>query len=73
MLASKLKMTVKELLSRMDSKEITEWMAYYTTESEQFKEDYERQQELHRQSEMNEEARAERIKSLLLGKTRTNG
>ncbi len=32
MLASHLKMTFKELLERMDSRELSEWMAYYNLE-----------------------------------------
>lgn len=32
MLASHLKMGVKEMLTKIDSKELTEWMAYYNLE-----------------------------------------
>lgn len=57
-LARELKMTVSDLLNKMSSSEISEWMAYDLTLEEGFKEKYDREMKEEAQRKLDAEERA---------------
>lgn len=67
-LAERLKMTVNELLSRMTSKEISEWMAYDRTNSQEWLDAYNREKEL---ESFDPQLQAQQLKQLLGGSRKT--
>ncbi len=67
-LAEKLKMSVNQVLTTMDSTEITEWMAYDLTCSEEWLKAYEKEKELEASREMSDEQRLDTLKQMLGGK-----
>lgn len=67
-LASRLKMTVKQLLDTMDSKEIMEWMAYDMTNDEKWLENYNKERELELSRQMSDEEKLNAFKKMLGGK-----
>lgn len=67
-LADKLKMTVKRLLEEVDSKEISEWMAYDMTNNPEWAANYKRQQELEMSKQMTHEQKLAAFKRLFRGK-----
>lgn len=67
-LAERLKMTVKELLQRMDSKELSEWMAYDMTNEKEWSDKYNSDKELEKSRAMSKEEKLAAFKKLLGGK-----
>lgn len=64
-LASKLKMSVRRLLSEMDSLEISTWMAFDMTNNEEWLKTYNTELELKMSKEMSDEQRVRAFKRLL--------
>jgi hypothetical protein len=64
-LATRLKMTVAELLDRVDSRELTEWMAYELTSNEDWQKKYGTTKEVDMLESMTEEQRTEYLKEQL--------
>lgn len=61
-------MTVNELLSKMTSKEIAEWMAYDRTNSQEWLDAYNREKEL---ESFDPQLQAQQLKQLLGGSRKT--
>lgn len=66
-LALRLKMTVNELLTKMDSAEISEWMAYDQTQSEDWVKKYTREKELEYSRQQSDEERVKAFKRMFGG------
>lgn len=60
-------MSVDTLLKTMDSKEISEWMAFDKTCDESWQKEHERQKELELSRQMSDEDRLKAFKALLGG------
>lgn len=63
-LAERLGVTVKELLSRMDSQEISEWWAYDLTNTPDFKKKYNEQKEAEAQAKLSAQELKSRFKQM---------
>ena len=61
-------MSVKRLLSEMDSLEISEWLAYDMTQDEKWIKDYNAQLELEESRKMTQEQKVAAFKKMLGGK-----
>ena len=66
-LAEKLKMSVANLLSTLDSKEIAEWMAYDMTCNQKWQDKYKQDKELEENRNLSWAQRAELFKKFLRG------
>ena len=66
-LASKLRMTVRQLMSNLDSGEISEWMANDMTQSDEWLESYNKDLELQKSKEMDDNQKLEAFKRMLGG------
>ena len=62
-------MTVQTLMSTMDSREITEWMAYDMTCSEEWQEKHKREAQLEASRQMSDEDKLKAFKAMLGGST----
>lgn len=67
-LASRLKMSVKRLLSELDSNEISTWMAYDMTNDDKWLANYNKERELELSRQMSDEEKLNAFKKLLGGK-----
>tara|TARA_A100000171_G_C2140369_1_gene154926 strand:- start:806 stop:1042 length:237 start_codon:yes stop_codon:yes gene_type:complete len=63
-LAEKLSMTVGEIYSKMDSQELSEWMAYLLTSDEKWQTKYTKEVELRASTESGDEHRSAQLKRL---------
>lgn len=67
-LAERLKMSVKELTLKLDSHEISEWMAFDLTREENWIKSYKKQLELEQSKEMTNEEKLKAFKRLFKGR-----
>lgn len=67
-LASQLKMTVRELLEKLDSRELAEWMAYDMTQNTEWQKSYQVEKELEESKKMTDMQQLQAFKALLGGK-----
>lgn len=67
-LAERLRMSVKELLDKLDSDEISEWMAYDLTNNPEWRAKWDKDLELEHSKNMTSEEKLNAFKRLFKGK-----
>lgn len=67
-LAEKLHLTIDELLNKLDSNEISEWMAYDLSKTEKFQDKIEAERQAKESAEMTGKQKASLFKSFFKGK-----